>query len=256
MRSRLAPLVGIYVVTVVLVAPGVLLAQEDPQQPDVVPQQLPQAAPAPEQAPAPETEQAQQAEPQAPAPPSPAPAPAQSAAASPERKPERARKRTSKAPVARIAASASVTIRDFRFSPASVTVNVGETVTWTNAGPTVHTATASDGSFDTGNLRKGQSGSHTFDEAGTYSYICTPHPNMKGTVKVVGSSSGGSQGGNPGSGGGGSSGGGNTAGTAGSNDGGSGSGLPATGAQLGLLAALGAALFAMGLAGRRRTDTS
>ena len=57
----------------------------------------------------------------------------------------------------------------------------GDTVTWSNNGPTGHSATANDGSFDTGILQKGSSGSHTFSQAGTFSYICTPHPFMKGT---------------------------------------------------------------------------
>ena len=68
------------------------------------------------------------------------------------------------APRARKAASVSVTITDFDFSPKTVSIGVGETVTWTNQGPTVHTATG-DG-FDTGNLTKGQSGSHTFTQRG------------------------------------------------------------------------------------------
>jgi len=87
--------------------------------------------------------------------------------------------------VARAAGSTSVTISDFKFAPASITVNVGDTVTWTNKGPTAHTATGKDKSFDTGLLQKGETGSFTFKKAGTYAYICTPHPYMKGTVKVV-----------------------------------------------------------------------
>jgi hypothetical protein len=82
------------------------------------------------------------------------------------------------------AASGSVTISDFQFAPASITVDVGDTVTWSNAGPTAHSATATGGSVDTGIFSEGQSRSHTFDEAGTFAYICTPHPQMKGTVTV------------------------------------------------------------------------
>jgi hypothetical protein len=78
-----------------------------------------------------------------------------------------------------------VTISDFVFGPKSITIHVGDTVTWTNAGPTVHTATATDHSFDTGVLKKGASGSHTFTQAGTFAYICSIHPFMKGTVVVV-----------------------------------------------------------------------
>lgn len=88
--------------------------------------------------------------------------------------------------VARAAASTTVTISDFKFSPKSITVNVGDTVTWTNKGPEAHSATAKDGrSFDTGLLQKGESGSAKFDKVGNFAYICTPHPFMKGMVKVV-----------------------------------------------------------------------
>ena len=89
------------------------------------------------------------------------------------------------------AASTTVTIKDFEFTPAKITVSVGDTVTWKNDGPTAHSATADDGSFDTGVYGKGQSRSHTFDAAGTFAYICTPHPFMKGTVTVEAASTGG-----------------------------------------------------------------
>ena len=93
------------------------------------------------------------------------------------------------------AAATGVTIKDFKFSPASITVHVGDTITWTNQDIAPHTATASDGSFDTGTINKGKSGSATFSKAGTIPYICSIHPNMKGTVVVAaasGSSGGGS----------------------------------------------------------------
>ncbi len=91
--------------------------------------------------------------------------------------------------IARAAASGSVTISDFQFAPASITVEMGDTVTWTNAGPTAHSATGD--SFDTGIFSEGQSRSETFNEAGTFSYICTPHPQMKGTVTVQAAAQGG-----------------------------------------------------------------
>jgi len=80
-----------------------------------------------------------------------------------------------------------VTIADFSFSPATITIHVGDTVTWTNHGPSAHTATASNGSFNTGVLQKGQSASHTFTKAGTFAYICSIHPFMHGTVVVLAS---------------------------------------------------------------------
>jgi LPXTG-motif cell wall-anchored protein len=83
--------------------------------------------------------------------------------------------------------SASVSIVDFAFSPASVTIGVGGSVTWTNTGEEDHDATPTGGGFSsTGNLEPGASATRTFSSAGTFSYICTIHPDMKGTV-VVGS---------------------------------------------------------------------
>ncbi len=76
------------------------------------------------------------------------------------------------------------TISDFKFTPGTLTIHVGDTVTWTNNGPTDHTATADDGSFNTGTLKKGRSASHTFTKAGTFAYICAIHPFMKGRVVV------------------------------------------------------------------------
>jgi plastocyanin len=86
---------------------------------------------------------------------------------------------------AHAAGDPAVTIADFQFSPGSVTVHVGDTITWTNNGPSTHTATAHDGSFDTGQLKKGQSASHTFTHAGTVTYFCQIHPFMHGTVVVL-----------------------------------------------------------------------
>jgi LPXTG-motif cell wall-anchored protein len=90
---------------------------------------------------------------------------------------------TGSAPRAHAAGAASVAIRDFSFGPSAITVHVGDTVTWTNAGPTDHTATGT--GFDTGTLSRGQSGSHAFTSAGTFAYHCTLHPFMRGTVTVV-----------------------------------------------------------------------
>jgi plastocyanin len=86
---------------------------------------------------------------------------------------------------AHAAGDPAVTIADFQFTPGSTTVHVGDTITWTNNGPSTHTATAHDGSFDTGQLKKGQSASHTFTQAGTFTYFCQIHPFMHGTIVVV-----------------------------------------------------------------------
>jgi plastocyanin len=87
------------------------------------------------------------------------------------------------------AKSASVTIKDLEFTPATVTIAVGGTVTWTNNGPSTHTVTADDGSFDSGNLSQGKTFSHTFQTAGTFAYHCSIHPFMTATVIVQQASS-------------------------------------------------------------------
>jgi uncharacterized repeat protein (TIGR01451 family) len=70
------------------------------------------------------------------------------------------------------------------YSPSTITIHVGDTVTWTNVGAMAHTVTADDGSFDSGSLNTGDTWSMTFQTAGTFTYYCTPHPWMKGTVIV------------------------------------------------------------------------
>jgi len=78
----------------------------------------------------------------------------------------------------------AVKIVNFAFSPQKVVIPVGGSVTWTNSDDVAHTATASDNSFDSGNLANGQSFTHTFSKAGKYAYICSYHPNMTGTIVV------------------------------------------------------------------------
>jgi LPXTG-motif cell wall-anchored protein len=84
------------------------------------------------------------------------------------------------------ALAASVSVADFRFAPGTVTIQTGQSVTWTSSGPSPHTVTADDSSFDSGNLNPGQSFSHTFAVAGTYHYHCQYHvaQGMVGTVIV------------------------------------------------------------------------
>jgi plastocyanin len=99
-------------------------------------------------------------------------------------------------PIAAVAADQAVSISGFAFHPASVTVNVGDTVTWTNNDGISHTATADDGStFNTGAISSGASASATFNSAGTFAYHCTVHPSMHGTVLVRAASAGGGGGG-------------------------------------------------------------
>ena len=81
-------------------------------------------------------------------------------------------------------ATHAIEIGDGLFSPASLTVTVGDTVTWTNVDDSPHTVTAS-GAFDSGNLNGGQTFSHTFAETGTFSYVCLYHDEMVATITVV-----------------------------------------------------------------------
>ncbi len=78
-----------------------------------------------------------------------------------------------------------VEIVDFAYDPDPVTIEEGGKVIWLNKDSAPHTATAEDGSFDTGTLEEGKLKSETFKEPGTYPYICSIHPDMHGTVEVV-----------------------------------------------------------------------
>jgi plastocyanin len=82
------------------------------------------------------------------------------------------------------AANAAVEIADFAFSPESLEVEAGTTVTWINNDSAPHTVTSDDGAFDSGTLETGDTFSFTFDEAGTFAYHCDIHPRMTATVEV------------------------------------------------------------------------
>ena len=70
------------------------------------------------------------------------------------------------------------------FRPATITINVGDTVTWRNTDDVPHTSTSEDGVWDSGALAAGEEFSFTFEEAGTFPYFCEFHPGMEGTVVV------------------------------------------------------------------------
>jgi plastocyanin len=78
----------------------------------------------------------------------------------------------------------AVSIKNFAYAPPSLTVSKGTTVKFTNDDTTEHTATASGGAFDTGSIETGKTKSVTLDDSGTFSYVCTFHPFMHGTVTV------------------------------------------------------------------------
>jgi plastocyanin len=79
----------------------------------------------------------------------------------------------------------NVTIVDFQYIPASVTVSVATKVIWTNNGPSLHTVTSNTNIFDSGNIPVGQKWNYTFNTTGSYPYHCTLHPAMQGTVTVT-----------------------------------------------------------------------
>ena len=98
--------------------------------------------------------------------------------------------------------SQCVTIQDFSFSPSSMTIKVGSTVTWTNAGPSGHTTTSDTGVWDSGTLGAPNGGGgygggtaggtfqFTFHSTGTFSYHCKIHPpasypGFTGTITVT-----------------------------------------------------------------------
>jgi len=78
----------------------------------------------------------------------------------------------------------SVSISNLQFSPATLTIVKGTTVTWTNNESSTHTVTADDKSFDSGNLTKGKTFQFTFDKLGTFSYRCSIHSAMTGKIIV------------------------------------------------------------------------
>lgn len=82
------------------------------------------------------------------------------------------------------AATHQVTIQGRKFLPPELTIAPGDTVIFNNTSGT-HTATALDGSFDTGRLKKGQSGQISVAARGTYPYRCELHRSMKGTIIVA-----------------------------------------------------------------------
>jgi YVTN family beta-propeller protein len=87
-------------------------------------------------------------------------------------------------PVGVDAADPNVHIKNFAFSPATITIAPGQSVTWTNDDSIPHTATADDGKWTSGNLEQGKTYSHKFNAAGNYTYHCGIHPYMKGKVVV------------------------------------------------------------------------
>ncbi len=81
-------------------------------------------------------------------------------------------------------AAATIDTKNFAYAPATITVHPGDTVVFKNSDSTAHTVTASDKSFDSGNMDRGATWSHVFSKAGTYAYLCSYHTYMQGTIVV------------------------------------------------------------------------
>ena len=81
-------------------------------------------------------------------------------------------------------AAQEVKIKNSSFQPGTLTIKAGSRITFSNEDSTAHTVTATDKSFDSGNLKAGENFQKTFDTVGTFDYLCTLHPNMKGKIIV------------------------------------------------------------------------
>jgi len=81
------------------------------------------------------------------------------------------------------ATSHTVVIDGVKYDPEALTINRGDTVVWVNKDPFPHTVT-SKGNFDSHSIAAGKSWKYTARKAGEFTYICTFHPNMKGTLIV------------------------------------------------------------------------
>ena len=88
------------------------------------------------------------------------------------------------APAGTAAATVSVAVKNFEFSPASETVTAGDTILWTFSGAP-HSVTSTTGVFDSGIMSPDGTFEFRFTTPGTYHYFCVVHPGlMKGTVLV------------------------------------------------------------------------
>jgi plastocyanin len=87
-------------------------------------------------------------------------------------------------PPARIPQTHTIVMEAVAFQPASLTVEVGDSVVWVNKEAFPHTAT-SKGAFDSTEISAGKSWQFTPDAAGEFPYVCTYHPTMKGVLRVV-----------------------------------------------------------------------
>jgi plastocyanin len=79
----------------------------------------------------------------------------------------------------------TVNIQNSAFDPSELYVRETATVVWVNKDNTIHTVTANDGTFDSGDLQPGATFSYTFNTHGDYYYHCKYHSEMTGVIKAV-----------------------------------------------------------------------
>jgi plastocyanin len=92
---------------------------------------------------------------------------------------------SAKSPTSPPAIDATVKIHNFKFEPANLAIAVGKTVQFINVDEEPHTATATDGVFNSKALDTNQTWNYTATKPGTYPYLCSIHPFMKGTLTVT-----------------------------------------------------------------------
>ncbi|HEY4203996.1 MAG TPA: cupredoxin family copper-binding protein [Xanthobacteraceae bacterium] len=92
---------------------------------------------------------------------------------------------TARAAHAALETPATITIDNFTFGPADLTVKAGTAVKWTNHDDIPHSIVATDKSFRSAALDTNDSYSFTFKTAGTFMYFCGLHPHMTGKVTVT-----------------------------------------------------------------------
>ncbi|MEM6561712.1 MAG: cupredoxin domain-containing protein [Planctomycetota bacterium] len=80
--------------------------------------------------------------------------------------------------------AATVSVKELKFTPGTVSIRAGQSVTWKNNDSRDYTVTAANGSFDSGTLKPGKSYTHTFSSTGRYPYGSKLHPRTTGTVVV------------------------------------------------------------------------
>jgi plastocyanin len=90
----------------------------------------------------------------------------------------------SRAPSADVAKSASIQIDNFHYSPPTLVVTPGTTVTWTNDDDSPHSVREKDGKFKSAALDTDDKFSQTFTAPGEYEYFCSIHPYMTGEIVV------------------------------------------------------------------------